>query len=51
MVAGFTPRPALSGDRPDGADWSVPPDPEDLRRCERHGLYVGYYTGCRLEDG
>jgi hypothetical protein len=49
MVAGFTPRPALSGEGPDGVDWSTPPDPEDLQRCERHGLYVGAYPGCRLE--
>lgn len=50
MVAGFTPHPALSCEGPDGVDWSAPPDPEDLQPCERHGLYVGYYTGCRLED-
>jgi hypothetical protein len=23
--------------------------PHALQLCERHGLYVGYYTGCRLE--
>jgi hypothetical protein len=50
MLAGFTPRAALSSDGPDGADWSALPDPENLRLCEQHGLYVGYYTGCRLED-
>ena len=50
MVAGFTPRPALSAAGPDGVDWSASPDPDGLRPCERHGLYVGYYTGCRLGD-
>ena len=50
MVAGFTPRPASTGAGPDGTDWSVPPDPDDLRPCERHGLYVGGYPGCRLGD-
>jgi hypothetical protein len=50
MVAGFTPRPAPSSEGPDGVDWSAPPDPEDLQPCERHGLYVGYYTDCRLGD-
>jgi len=50
MIASYNPHPALSCEGPDGVDWSAPADPEDLQPCERHGLYVGYYTGCRLED-
>ena len=50
MVAGFTPHSAPSCEGPDGVDWSARLDPEDVLRCERHGLYVGSYPGCRLGD-
>lgn len=44
MAGGFTPSP--------GADprWLTPPEPDMLRRCPEHDLYVGYYDECRLEE-
>jgi hypothetical protein len=46
MIAGYTPVPQAA---PAWGDWSVPPAPAMVVRCEIHDVFVGE-LGCRLCD-